>query len=456
MNSNIELRITWHRITDTYWYPERWLDNVSRVSTWRAALHINGDVSALKSVETNGLLLTLDWEAGLARWGKINQVDRIEQTDDGVIVWLPRLAEPEGEIFEARFFDGTTEWPVSTAASQSPHSSEQIDYLESEITWNEGQASLNVKSTESLNVLWNVQSDGKWNELDVASFLEAGNHKFQVEVPFAEVAYLEIRTISGKVANRHRYYAVGRPGVATGRYVWYRGTMYAPKITRPLPWMSVVAPVLHPDDIERVPAFVKWNQVEWWVHHGTWTDEAIELIKTKFPKAGIVRLGPLGDADADVQVLRPLEVQGATLNRNVRYTVQLFDDAGDPEFARRSGWLMERLMREDVSEHRFLERSWRQGIIPQNPVDGLPQHGYGFSFTRPPDHEYLWPASQRDVDWRENKENFPCHKCQHRASCRQALPMPYASEDIRRVPWVSLERGDCPLPRWFALPTIPE
>lgn len=457
MKSNIVLRVTWHRITETYWYPERWWDNVSRVSSWRAALCIDGDthtIETIKTLETSGITLALDWQAGLAKWNKINQVDRIERTENGILVWLPRMAEPDNEAVSVRVFDGISEYEFTTTSSNCPNSKATADPLESHLQWIDGQAHLEVSTEAVTNVQWHHQSDGAWYMDCITQPVTKGSHSFLVDVPFSEVAYLEVLTTSVDHSSRHRYYAVGKPGIASGRYVWYRGTMYAPKMTRTLPWVSVIAPVMHPDDIERVPAFVKWNQVEWWVYPGVWADEAVAMIKRKFPRAGIIRLGKYGDSDADIQVLRPLDVQSSQLVPGQRYTVQMFDDAGDTEYGRRSGWVLDRLMRKDMENLRFVERSWRQGLIPQNPPDGLPQYGLAFSFTRPPGHEHLWPAAQRDVEWRENKENFPCQQCSYKAACKQALPMPYAVEDIKRIPWVSLERGDCPMPRWFALTDV--
>lgn len=450
MDQNITLRVTWHRITDTYLYPEKWWDSVSRIDSWRAAVHIDGQVSSLVSMDVEGLTLGFDWQAGLSKWSRINQVDCIEETATGILVWLPRIAEPEDDIFVATMVTAADTWELQTVVPPCPTIHKDTSILESHVTWEDGEPILNIRSPNTITAQWRHQRDGVWHKDYLCESLNPGSHAQPFTVPFSEVVYLEIESSVQGIPVRHRYYAVGRPGISSGRYVWYRGTMYAPKVTRSLPWVSVIAPVMHPDDIERVPAFVKWNQVEWWIYPGTWADEAVDIIKTKFPRAGLIRLGKLGDSSADIQVLRPMEVQAENLEPQVRYTVSLFDDAGDTEFARRAGWFMDRLVRDDIKEYRFIERSWRQGLTPQNPVDGLPQYGFGFAFTRPPEHEYIWPAAQRDVDWRENKENFPCHKCKHRATCRQALPMPYATDDARRLPWIALDRNNCPLPQWFS------
>jgi hypothetical protein len=449
MTLPITVTIGWYHLTESNWCPDQHLNNnIANDVNYRLALHIEGDISAMSSLSTKGTSAVFDWTAGLVTWPRIRHVDRLELTQTGIFLWIPTLVEPDDLLFLGILFNDQQEWPIKLLVPECPNALE-THTTQCQISWCNGKPFLDIALRNNCTATWHYQLDGLWQSTDVLLSLIPDRSLTSLEIPYADTVLLEVKTTLDNLTYVHKWKVVGRPGVASGRYIWYRGCLYAPKITHALPWISVIVPVLHPDDIDRVPALARWHQIEWWVYPGEWTDAAISLLKDKFPDSAVVRLGILGDPRADVQILRPLEVQGALLNKHHRYAVQLFDDAGDIDSARRSGWLIERLMRNDMVSFRFIEHSWRQCIAQQNPTSNVNQYGLAFSFVRPSAEEYLWSTAQRDIEWRETRHNVPCRSCEHKTSCHQALAMPYASNVEHTLPWISLATGNCPLPAWF-------
>lgn len=437
------IRYQWTKLTETYLYPDKWWGDVSRSSAWRGLLSVSGDIQKLKNLEVGGMHAQVYSNLNLVAWHRSNQTD-VQLKENMYQTYIPRISEPDDDFVIVRLHDGVSEYNVECLANDKPDDKYVLDALDSQIDWVDGKAVLSFISSAPCTATWVVQNNGRWTEQTIST-IKSGKSSVDLDIPYGEVVYLELFSSAKDTPIVHRYYVTGKPGVASGRKVWYRGAMFESKMQKNTPWTSIIIPIMHPDDVERIPAFIQWNQLDWWIYKTATMDDSIELIKKRFGNGKITILGDYNDDTVDIQILKPFQVNASKLNPDKTYSVCLFDDAGDVEYARRAGWSMYKVSLPELSKYSFLDRIWQQGIISQTNTDGLKQYGFGFSFARPPANENLWTLALRDIEWREHRESFMCSACPYKAACHQSLPMPYAPDDIKRVPWIAADRSSCPL-----------
>lgn len=439
----LSIRYQWAKLTETYLYPDKWRGDVSRTSSWRGLLSISGELQTLKKLEVGGMNAQIHDHLNLIHWNRANQVD-VQYKNTEYQVLLPRVSEPDSDFLLVRLHDGISEYHIECLAEDKPNDKFIIDALDSQIDWVNNSPELSFISSGECSVKWVVQNCGKWGIKNLIQST-AGKQSVKLDIPFGEVVYLELCLNVKENPIIHRYYVIGKPGVASGRKVWFRGAMFESKMQKQTPWTSVIVPVFHPNDIDKIPAYVQWNQIDWWIFKNSTLSDSIEAIKQKNSLSKITIVGDFNDDSCDIQLLKPFQVNLKALSVNKTYAICLFDDAGEPEYARRAGWSMFKTGNSEFINYNFIDRVWFQGLISQSNTDGHKQYGYGFSFARPPENENLWTLSLKDIEWREHRELFPCHNCAYKSACHQALPMPYSPDDIRRVPWIAADRKICPL-----------
>ena len=445
---NSEPFVQWVRYSESMWYPSRGQEYARPKHGWRCALGWNTQ-SGPEAFTIQQFQGVIQHKAQLLHWARCNSIEYILQ-DDGVS-WslLPEAIEADDCLLQIQLHGLDDEEQIQCFLDEEPRDQWDMDIFDIQLQWDHQGAFLQLNVDIPTSLVWQIYDFGKWRSVPVAA-VESGVHTIRVLPPIGDIVYLQAEG-AGTYRHVHRMHVVGRAGVASGRYVWHRGMLYHPRGCKTYPWVSAVIPVFHLSDVERFPRNAKVNQQQWWVEEASWSDEAVSLIREAHPQADIVRMGSL-EKPGDITVLRPYELS-PELPKDGLYALQLFANAGDESFGQNAAWLVEKLRQPQLQHLHFVERSWLSALGAHTNADGAAQYGFGFGFTRHPEHEHLWGNAVRNILFREEKESLPCHSCRQKASCKQLLPTAFVSSTSGpqvSIPWQSLLDRGCIVQQWFS------
>lgn len=432
--------LQWIQYSESNWYPARGQENARRKNIWRCALGWNSEATP-NSFIIQQFQGHVGNSTSLMHWTRGNNVDYILCESGVAWTFLPETIDIDDSLLNVTIVHDDTSTSVQCFIAEEPQNHLDNSIFDVHLQWDSEQSYVHCNIEIAAHAHWHVCNAGQWTKQYVAS-MEPGVHILNIVPPIGDLVYLEVAGYRD-YKHIHRLNVVGRPGIASGRYVWHRGMLYHPKGCKTLPWVSGIVPVFHISDIERFPRNSNMHQVQWWVEEAHWTDEAIAQIKASYPDADILRLGTL-DKPGDIVVLRPYEVC-EDLPKDQLYAVQLFENAGEEPFSRNAAWLIEKISAPALEHLKFLERAWFSALANVPNTNGSAQYGFGYAFTRNSEHEHLWSGAVRNIILREEKESLPCYLCTKKGSCKQLLPTSYFPEVQAKltIPWQSLQRQDC-------------
>lgn len=438
--------VAWTRYSESVWYPARYQEPPRTEHNWRCKLSWGIDESpeAWTVGPFQGILHRGD---GHIYWNRINRGDYVLDNDTTRWTLLPEDVELDECLvhLRAHYVDDTE--GMEFFLEEEPRDMWDADIFDMQLQWDSQGAFLHVNSDIPIQIYWHTLVHGVWRKECIFQS-EGGIRTVRLVPPLGDQVFLQAEGVGNTYDHVHRMLVVGRPGVASGRFLWHRGTLYNPRDARGLPWVSAVVPVFHPSDIERFPRNSRAHQVQWWLEQAPWTDDALLYAKEHFPSFSAITMGTL-DNPGDVIVLKPYELD-AGLDPSGVYALSLFADAGDLEYGPQSAWVFDKLRDPQYAHLQFVERLWNNTSVATGNPSGLPMYGFGYGFVRGVEHETLWPMSSRNLYLRENKDNFPCNGCAYKSSCRQLLPSATAVENNNRLelPWTAIGKPGCALVRW--------
>lgn len=444
---NTEPFVQWVRYSESTWYPSRGQEHARQKQSWRCALNWDS-AAALKAFTIQQFQGTIQRAPQLMHWPRCNSIEYIQENDGVAWSLLPDAIEADDCLLHIQMHGLRDETTVQCFIDEEPKEKWDLDIFDISLQWGQHGASLQINVDIATTLVWRVYTCGKWETITIATF-ESGVHSIRVVPPLGDIVFLHAEGI-GTYKHVHRMQVVGRAGIASGRHVWHRGMLYTPRGCKMQPWVSAVIPVFHLSDIERFPRNSKIHQQQWWLEEASWTNEAIAMIRETHPQADIVRMGSL-ETPGDIVVLRPYEISPDLLADKL-YAVHLFSNSGEESFGSNAAWLINKMQQPEIQHLRFVERSWLSALGTFTNAEGAPQYGFGFSFTRNAEHEYLWGAAIRNIMFREDKQSLPCPTCRHKSSCKQLLPtafLPTAGYK-ETIPWQSLVDSDCIVKKWFS------
>lgn len=444
---NSEPFVQWVRYSESMWYPPRGQEHVRLKKGWRCALGWNA-TAAPEAFTIQQFQGVIQHKAQLLHWARCNSIEYI--IEDSGIAWslLPETIEPDDCLLNVHLHSLDDEETTQHFLDEEPHDKWDMDIFDIQLQWDNQGAFLQLNVDIPTTLVWKVYNFGHWTTVPLAA-LESGVHNLRVAPPIGDIVFMHAEG-AGTYKHVHRIQVVGRPGVASGRYIWHRGMFYHPRGCKTHPWVSAVIPVFHLSDVERFPRNSKIHQQQWWIEEATWTEEAIAIIREEHPQADIVRMGSTVK-NGDIIMLRPYEIS-ADLNPDQLYGVQLFANSGEESWGQNAAWLIEKLRQPQLQHLRFVERSWLSALGVFSNADGAAQYGFGFSFTRKMEHEHLWGGAIRNIIFREDRESLPCHTCRHKTSCKQLLPTSFlpSNNNHSTIPWQSLTQQGCIVQQWFS------
>lgn len=444
---NSEPFLQWIRYSESSWYPARGQEHARRSQGWRCAIGWDSEAcpDAFTIQQFQGVI---HHKSEIIHWPRCHYLDYVIQ--DANIQWcfLPETIEVDERLLNIEMHSLDDNSYVQCFIDEEPREQWDVGIFDIQLQWDDQGASLQINVDLTTTAIWKIYSGGKWSSMPIA-ILDSGVHNIRVEPPIGDIVYLHVEG-AGTYKHVHRMHVVGRPGIASGRYIWHRGMLYHPKGCKTQPWVSAIIPVFHLSDIERFPRNSKINQQQWWVEEASWTEEAIALIKEQQPLADIIRMGSLNNP-GDVVILKPYELSNDLPPENL-YAVNLFSNSGEEPFGQQAAWLIEKLRSPALQHIRFVERSWLAALGAYSNSDGAAQYGFGFAFTRMPEHEHLWGSAVRNIIFREEKESLPCQGCLHKSSCKQLLPTSFLPNQKipLDIPWPSLLENKCIVQKWFS------
>ena len=444
---NPEPFIQWVRYSESMWYPSRGQEHARPKQGWRCALGWNA-TAAPEAFTIQQFQGVIQHRTHLLHWARCNSIEYILQDEETAWSLLPDSIEADECLLNIQIHSLSDEEQVQCFIDEEPRDKWDMDIFEIQLQWDHQGPFLQLNVDIPTSVMWKVYEFGRWRTVPIAA-LESGVHNIRVMPPIGDIVFLHAEG-AGTYKHVHRMQVVGRPGIASGRYVWHRGMLYTPRGCKTHPWVSAVIPVFHLSDIERFPRNSKVHQQQWWVEEASWTEEAIAMIRETHPQADIVRMGSL-DKPRDIVMLRPYEIS-PDLPPEHLYAVHLFANAGEESFGQNSAWLIEKMRLPKFQHLRFVERSWLAALGTFTNSDGAAQYGFGFAFTRNPEHEYFWSAAVRNIIFREDRESLPCPTCRYKAPCKQLLPTSFVASGGAKttIPWQSLTERDCIVQQWFS------
>lgn len=444
---NSEPFVQWIRYSESMWYPSRGQENARPKKGWRCALGWR-TTAAPEAVTIQQFQGVIQHKAQLFHWARCNSIEYIHEEQGFSWSLLPDAIEADESLLSMQLHSLGDEERIQCFLDEEPRDQWDMDIFDVKLQWDHQGSFLQVNVDIPTSLVWKVYDFGRWSTFPVAA-VESGVHNIRVMPPIGDIVFLHAEG-AGTYKHVHQIQVVGRPGIASGRYVWHRGLLYHPRGCKAHPWVSAIIPVFHLSDIERFPRNSKIHQQQWWIEEATWTEEGIAMIKEAHPQADIVRMGSL-DKPGAIVMLRPYEIS-ADLPAQHLYAVHLFANSGEESFGENAAWLIAKLRHPKLQHLRFVERSWLAALGTFTNSDGVAQYGFGFSFTRTPEHEYRWSSAVRNIIFREDRESLPCPTCRQKASCKQLLPTSFLSAvgPQIKIPWHSLVESDCIVQKWFS------
>lgn len=438
--------VAWIRYSESVWYPARSQDLPRLEHGWRCKLTwpANESPEAWSVGPFQGILHRGD---GHIHWSRINKGEYVLEDETNRWTMLPEDVDVDECLvhLRAHYVDDTE--GMEFFLDEEPRDMWDADIFEVQLQWDNQGAYLHVNTDIPIRISWHVFENGLWRRERIFAS-DGGIHRVRVVPPVGDFVFLQGEGDGNTYEHVHRITVVGRPGIASGRYLWHRGTLYNPRDARGLPWISTVVPVFHPSDIERFPRNSRAHQVQWWMEQAPWTDDAIAFAREHFPSFSIMTMGSL-DNPGDVIMLKPYELD-ESLDPSMLYAFDLFADSGDSQYGPQSAWVFDRLRDPRFQHLRFVERLWANATSSTGNPSGTPQYGFGYGFTRGVEHDTLWPMASRNAYLREQKEDFPCATCSYKSACRQLIPSGIAVESNTKLalPWVAIAKSGCALVRW--------